>query len=170
MPFRLELAGPDDVNDLVFLRAEMNRSLEAQFGQGFWISGLTDIGVLFAMRHSSVFVARRQGKLVATLTLATKKPWAIDRSRFTPVKKPLYLTSMAVSPDLQRQGIGSRCVGEAVRMAKEWPADAIFLDAWNHAAGAAEFYRKCGFREVGPAVYRAVPLIYFELLLQPELR
>ena len=31
--------------------------------------------------------------------------------------------------------------------------------------GAGDFYRKCGFREVGSATYRSAPLIYFELIL-----
>jgi hypothetical protein len=45
------------------------------------------------------------------------------------------------------------------------PSDAIRLDAYNADADAGEFYRKCGFREVGRALYRNVPLIYFEMLL-----
>jgi hypothetical protein len=46
-----------------------------------------------------------------------------------------------------------------------WPADAIRLDAWDAQAGAGEFYRKCGYREVGRAAYRKTRLIYFELAL-----
>jgi ribosomal protein S18 acetylase RimI-like enzyme len=54
---------------------------------------------------------------------------------------------------------------EARRIATAWPGDAIRLDAWDAAAGAGEFYRKCGFREVGRATYRTAPLVYFEILL-----
>ena len=72
---------------------------------------------------------------------------------------------MAVAPELQRQGIGKRCVAAAMEIARAWPADAIFLDAYDAAAGAGEFYRRCDFREVGRAPYRGAPLIYFESLL-----
>jgi hypothetical protein len=48
---------------------------------------------------------------------------------------------------------------------KQTPGDAIRLDAYDAEAGAGEFYRKYGFREVGRASYRNVPLIYFERLL-----
>ena len=72
---------------------------------------------------------------------------------------------MAVAPDRQRQGIGRLCIDEVRRIAAGWPSDAIRLDAFDAQAGAGEFYSQCGFREVGRASYRNVPLIYFEMLV-----
>ena len=72
---------------------------------------------------------------------------------------------MAVAPVLQRQGTGRRILEQAKAVAAAWPAEAIRLDAYDAAAGAAPFYSKCGFREVGRVTYRGVPLVYFELLL-----
>jgi GNAT superfamily N-acetyltransferase len=127
--------------------------------------GVTDKGVLFAMRNSTMYVARHRNRLIATLTLSTKKPWAIDKKYFSASKRPLYLTAMAVAPNEQGQGVGRLCIDDARRIATEWPSDAIRLDAWDAEAGAGEFYRKCGFREVGRATYRNAPLIYFEMLV-----
>ena len=90
---------------------------------------------------------------------------AIDKSYFRECTRPLYLTDMAVAPGRQRQGIGRFCVEEMKRIAREWPADAIRLDAYDAEAGAGGFYRKCGFQEVGRVTYRKTPLIYFEGLL-----
>lgn len=165
MKLKLQAATEDDVADLVSLRAAVNEHLTAQFGKGYWASGMTEKGVRFAMKMGTVFVARDRGKLIATLTLSARKPWAIDTKYFSVSKRPLYLTSMEVSPDRQRKRVGRLCLDEACRIAKEWPADAIRLDAYNAAAGAGEFYRKCGFREVGRATYRNAPLIYFEMLI-----
>jgi GNAT superfamily N-acetyltransferase len=117
------------------------------------------------MRTSGVFVARQAGEVIATLRLATKKPWAIDRSYFANCEKPLYLVGMAVAPARQRQGIGRQCLAEARRIAKAWPADAILLDAFDAKAGAGPFYARCGYTEVGRVTYRNSPLIYYELLL-----
>ncbi len=113
----------------------------------------------------SIFLARAAGELIATFRLATKKPWAIDRAFFTPVPRPLYLTTMAVAPARQRQGIGRQCLAHAFSVARAWPAHSLCLDAYAASAGAGEFYRKCGFRSVGQANYRGVPLLYFEALL-----
>jgi ribosomal protein S18 acetylase RimI-like enzyme len=165
MRVKLQLATTDDVADLVSLRVAVNQKLISQYGAGYWAAGVTGKGVLFAMRRASVYVARNRGKLIATLALSTRKPWAIDRKYFHPSEKPLYLTGMAVHPDQQRSGMGKQCLDEARKIATKWPSDAIRLDAYQGEAGAGEFYRKCGFREVGRAVYRGAPLIYFEMLL-----
>ena len=122
--------------------------------------------VLYDLRTSKVFVMYRASRLVATLRLATKKPWAIDLRYFSECRRPLYLLSMAVTPDRQRQGIGRHCLEEVTRIGRQWPADGIRLDAYHDAlAGAGSFYDKCGFREVGRASYRGCPLVYFEMKL-----
>jgi GNAT superfamily N-acetyltransferase len=72
---------------------------------------------------------------------------------------------MAVTPAKQRQGIGWRCMEEAKRIARAWPADAIRLDAYDAEAGAGPFYARCGCTEVGRVTYRNTPLIYYELRL-----
>jgi GNAT superfamily N-acetyltransferase len=165
MRVRLQVATPEDASDLVSLCAAANQHLTAQYGKGPWSSGLTEKGVLYRMRIARVLIARHRHRAIATLTLSTRKPWAIDTRYFSSSSRPLYLTSMAVGPDLQRKGIGRLCLEEARRITAEWPGDAIRLDAWDADAGAGDFYRACGFREVGRAIYRTAPLIYFEMLL-----
>jgi len=162
MNLKLQIAASEDVPELVRLRNAASEDLVARYGKGFWSGSITEKGVLFAMRMSSVYVARKGRRVIATLALSTRKPWAIDKKFFSASKRPLYLTSMAVDPALQRQGLGRLCIEEARRIATEWPADSIRLDAFDAAAGAGDFYAKCGFREVGRVSYRAVPLIYFE--------
>lgn len=145
--------------------------LTRDYGPGHWSAAVSDRGVLHAMRTSRVYVMRRRGAVIATLRLATKKPWAIDVTYFTACKRPLYLTDMAVAPNVQRSGIGRRCVEDAQDIARAWPGgpgDAIRLDAYDAAAGAGPFYAKCGFREVGRVAYRGTPLLYFEMLVSGD--
>ena len=165
MPVELVQATEEDAADLVALRAAVNRRLLAGYGEGLWLAKLTEKGALFAMRRARLFVARHRGRAIAMLALSTRKPWAIDAKYFTPCARPLYLTSMAVDPQAQRKGIGRQCIEAARRIAKEWPADAIRLDAYDLPAGAGGFYAKCGFRRVGNAVYRGAPLVYYEMIL-----
>ena len=160
-------AAEADASELAELRNNAAKHLSEKFGRGPWSSGCTEKGVLYGMRTSQMIVARNGGKIVGTLSLATKKPWAIDPAHFTPVKKPLYLTSMFVAVEQQRTGIGQRLLEEAVKIARAWPAEAIRLDAYDAEAGAGDFYAKCGFREVGRARYKEVPLRYFEQIVEP---
>jgi GNAT superfamily N-acetyltransferase len=136
--------------------------LTAAHGKGPWSSRTTERGVLHALRTSRVFVAWAGREIVATFRLTTKKPWAIDTSYFSPCARPIYLVAMAVAPTRQRQGIGRTFLEAAEEFARQWPADAIRLDAFDSKAGAGGFYARCGWMEVGRAVYRKTPLIYFE--------
>jgi len=72
---------------------------------------------------------------------------------------------MAVLPAEHRKGVGRKCLSEAARIAKVWPADAIRLDAYDIKDGSGPFYERCGYTEVGRAVYRSTPHIYYELIL-----
>jgi len=159
------IAGAADAADIVALRTAAGERLTRDFGHGHWSSRVTERGVCRDITTSRVVTAYRGKRLVATLSLTTKKPWAIDPAYFHPVKRALYLHNMAVAPDCQRQGIGGRNLRNAVKLAREWPAGAIRLDAYDSPAGAGGFYAACGFREVGRVTYRTVPLVYFEMLL-----
>ena len=165
MQVRLEIATPSDAASIAALRTGVADRLTEQYGKGHWSFGSTERGVLSAMRDAHVYIAKHDGRAIATLTLQTKKPWAIDRAYFARVKTPLYLLSMAVEADLHRRGIGRQCLDQARAIAARWPADAIFLDAYDAKAGAGGFYRKCGFEEVGRVIYRGTPLIYYQMLL-----
>ena len=141
-------------------------ALTARFGAGHWSSLVTERGAELAQRHARVRVGRSGKRILTVVRLAKKKPWAIDVSYFTPVKRPLYLTGLAVSVAHQGEGLGRLAIEDAFNIARTWPADAIRLDAYDSPAGAGDFYVKCGFKERGRVVYKGDPLVYYELLLQ----
>ena len=161
----LTLATADDAPAITALRNAVAADLTTRFGIGHWSSQSTERGVRSSMKREAVYVARDEGRVIATLTLVTKNPWAIDRRYFTQVKRPLYLISMAVDPGRHGTGIGRACIAEAVIICRNWPAESLCLDAYDTDAGAGDFYRKCGFTEVGRAQYRQTPLIYYEMLV-----
>lgn len=165
MTLRFATAVEDDAPAVAAIRAAVAADLTRRHGQGHWSLVATEQGVLRDVRTARVEIAWHAGRPVGTVRLALKKPWAIDASYFTPRAVPLYLTDMAVLPELQHRGIGRRCLQHALEIARAWPADVVRLDAYDGPAGAAGFYARCGFQEVGRATYRKTPLIYFEMLL-----
>jgi GNAT superfamily N-acetyltransferase len=142
--------------------------LTRDFGEGHWSAHTNEASVLRDIKTSRVLAARDGNVIVGTLTLQTKKPWAIDATYFTSCQKALYLINMAVAPDRQRSGVGRALLAEALLVARAFPADAIRLDAYEAPAGAGGFYRKCGYAAAGGKVYRGVPLLYFELMTGAE--
>jgi len=171
MRLSFSIAAESDAAELAALHSAVAEDLTRRYGRGMWSSATTEKGVLNNLRKpkfSQIVMARNGGRIVATLRLATKKPWAIDTAYFTAVERPLYLTGMAVHPRMQRKGIGGLLLKQAEIVARSWPADAIRLDAFDSEAGAGPFYVRCGYREVAHVKYKANPLVYFEMLLNRD--
>lgn len=157
-----------DIAALTALHSAVAGHLTREYGDGPWSSSASEASVRRGVTSSKVIVARDAHGIAGTLRLTPRKPLSIDRTCFTRVGRPLYLVDMAVRPSVQRSGVGRSLLREAVRMANEWPAQALRLDAYDAPAGAGGFYAKCGFREAGRAAYRKVPLIYYERLLHAQ--
>jgi len=160
-------ATEDDAPAVAAVLVAAAERLTELHGRGRWSWAAKERGVLAVIRTSRVLVLRERRRIVATLRLTTRRPWAIKAEPFTPVKKPLYLVDMAVAPELQRRSAGRTLLEHAEAVARDLPADAIRLDAYDAPAGAAPFYARCGYREVAHTSYRGVPLVYFEKVLAP---
>ncbi|HWI20261.1 MAG TPA: GNAT family N-acetyltransferase [Vicinamibacterales bacterium] len=150
--------------EIAAVRVAAADRLTRDFGDGHWSAHTYDGAVMRDIAVSRVLVARSGEAIVGTLTLQTKKPWAIDLEYFTPVKKAIYLINMAVAPDHQRTGVGRALLERALLAARGIPAQAIRLDAYDGPAGAGKFYSKCGYTPRGGKIYRGTPLLYFELM------
>jgi GNAT superfamily N-acetyltransferase len=142
------------------------RDLTSKHGQGHWSSVATERGVLIGMNRAKLLIAKIDEQVVGTLRLTTTRPWVIDPNYFTPVQRPIYLVDMAIRPDHQRMGVGRALIEQAKLIAAGWAGDSVRLDAYEGAAGAGEFYEKCGFTPRGRIVYKSVPHIYFEWMIR----
>src|SRR4029079_11040522 len=120
-----------------------------QFGEGHWSSRPSRAEVVRQLRASRVLVARRDADIIGTIRLIRAMPWAIDASAFTPVERPLYVLGLAVAPEYRGKGIGRQLMDAAKEVVRATGAQALWLDAYDHPAGAGPFYLKCGFKKVG---------------------
>jgi GNAT superfamily N-acetyltransferase len=168
MALAFRVATEADVSALLKLRLAVDADQARSFGKDRWVTRITEQSVTRGLTASRVLLATGQGQLLGALRMATKKPWAIDLQYFTPVPMALYLHDVNVDPSVQRRGVGRQLIEHAKIVAREWPASAIRLDAYDGPGGGGAFYTKCGFAEVGHTVYRNVPLVYFELLLPDD--
>lgn len=163
MPLVLERAVPRDAAAIAALRMASAQRLARRHGEGPWSFATESEGGLRAeILGSNVFVARCGGRLLASLRLSMRNPWLGDISFFSASARPLYLTSMVVALRWQGRGVGRQCLIQALQHARLLNADVVRLDTYDSPAGAEDFYRKCGFREVHRAEYHGTPLVWFE--------
>ena len=168
MALSFRLATEADIPALVKLRLAVDADQERRFGKNRWSTSISERSVARGLRSSRVLVATQHGRIIGALRMETKKPWAVDLRYFTPVARAVYLHDVNVDPRRQRSGVGRQLIERAKAAAREWPVDAIRLDAYDGPAGGGPFYAKCGFTQVGRVVYRSVPLVYFESVLGSE--
>jgi len=170
VPLNLSISIADvrDARELVALGTAVAHDMTRQFGEGGWSNVPVKDDVVGQVSASRVLVARRDAELIGTVRLARAVPWAIDSSAFTPVEKALYVLGLAVAPAARGQGVGRQLMDAAKGAARAESAGALWLDAYEHVAGAGPFYMKCGFRQVGRTSYKQVPLVYYEWLVKQE--
>lgn len=132
-------------------------------GSGPWSALPSKAVVVRQIRASHALIARCGGEVVGTVRLAWANPAGFDAvSFFTPASAALYVLGLAVAPEHWGEGIGRQLVEASKQVARDWPAQALWLDTYDHAAGAGEFYQRCGFREVGASPLNHLPLLYYE--------
>jgi GNAT superfamily N-acetyltransferase len=165
-PISISAASMSEARALAALRSAVARRMTEQFGEGHWSACPSKAEVLRQLRASHVLVARQGTELIGTVRLVRALPWAIDSSSFTPVAKPWYVLGVAVAPQCRGKGVGRQLMEAAKNTARSWDAQALWLDAYDHPAGAGPFYLKCGFRQVGRTEHGAVPLCFFEWLVE----
>jgi len=165
MALSFRLASNADIAALLKLRLAVDADQAERYGDRRWSTTINKRSVARGLKASRTLVATRRGRIVAAVRMETKKPWAIDLKYFTPAKKAVYLHDVNVEPRSQGSGIGRQLLERAKTVAREWPVDAMRVDTYDGESGAAAFYEKCGFEEVGRTTYRSVPLVYLELVL-----
>jgi GNAT superfamily N-acetyltransferase len=153
-----------DILALLDLQLAVDAEQARRFGSDRWRTTINEKSVARGLKTSRILLACEPGRIVAAMRIDTKKPWAVDLEHFTPVGKAVYLHDVNVAPEVQRSGIGRELLDRVERAVREWSVDAIRVDTYDGSAGAGQFYARCGFNEVGRAVYRRVPLVYFELV------
>ena len=159
-------ASEADIPTLLELRLAVDADQACRFGEDRWSTMISEKSIARGLKSGRFLVASRRGRIIGALRMETKKPWAIDLRYFTPVTKAVYLHDVDVEPLSQRSGVGRGLIERAKVAAREWPVDAIRLDAYDGPSGGGPFYERCGFANVGRKTYRGVPLVYFEFVLE----
>ena len=162
MNITIDPALPRDAADIASLRNRVADDMTRAFGPGPWSRHTSKPQVLTQMRASQMLAAREGRRIIGTVRLITPNPHAFDARAFTPVTSALYVLGLAVSSEHRKRGVGRRLMAAASQAARDRRAQALWLDVYEHAAGAGAFYPRCGFRAVGPAPGCEPPLTFYE--------
>lgn len=158
----ISTASARDVSAIALLRSAVAEDMTQQHGAGPWSAFASRSLVLRQLRATRMLVARRGTDIVGTVRLIEANQALFDFSTFTRASVALYVIGLAVLPRCRGQGVGRELMESAKAAARAWPAQALWLDTYEHAAGAGRFYEKCGFRKVGTGMFNRPLLGYYE--------
>lgn len=156
--FILAEADDADVADIVALDAAAVASLPTPAEGGPRDDPITDDGVRRLFSKGTVYVARAGQVLLAYVCLTRFFGF---EAQFTPTTNAYQILNFAVAPKFQGRDIGTQFLLEVEQRASGLGAGAIRLDTHDGPGGAADFYYKCGYREVD----RSSGKVFFEKFL-----
>ena len=105
------------------------------------------------LAHIDLRVAARAGKIIGVLACEPA-----DVRDAAPGRRALLVHGLYVHPDMQRRGVGSRLLDEAVNIARAQHYDGVLIRA---QAGAEAFYRARGLQQLPDSDGRAYAARYW---------
>ena len=163
----IRLAIPAELTMIRKQSAAAAADLVNKHGQGRWQVIPTRSSLSRYLESDTLFVIEKEASVVGTFCFVTRKIVFYRKGWFAFPDDPAgYLINMAIDPQYQRLGVGRQVMNELGKLAGRMKLLAIRLDAYQGAAGAGEFYRKCGCLLVHEGKVGDVGLEYYEKVLR----
>jgi GNAT superfamily N-acetyltransferase len=167
MDYQLIKVGSDKVDEVHQILSVCGLDMKARFSLEHWIPPYPlhllqrDIG------EKSVYLVRGSDQTLATFTIGTDPEGYGDVSvwRF-PMDKAVYVNHLAVRPEFQGKGIGTWCMMQCEKIAKEMHCSAVRLDAVEKHVALINYYEKLGYQRRGIIGFRDDVLVCFEKCFQ----
>jgi ribosomal protein S18 acetylase RimI-like enzyme len=112
----------------------------AALGLNFTAATVTESLIRERMKRHEVYVLRRGGRIIGTVTLRTKE----DEHGVAG-----YVNSLAIEPGLQREGLGGTLLERAEREALRRGLPRMRLDTAKSLTPLIRWYEQRGYRAVG---------------------
>lgn len=160
VPIEFRQASAQDAATVYSLLKACGEWMKETLGLGHWTPPYSESRILADIHKNRVFLATIDGVAVGTFSVSSNRPatWAE-----APEADALYLGKLAVLPQRTGGGIGGRCFGEAVRLAREAGRARLRLDVYDQSQHAIAFFSGMGCKTVGKARTRRFTVLLMEM-------
>ena len=128
------------------------------FADAFFLHLLEDEvcdGILGARQHLdedefAILVARegRDGPIIGVVQVSLQTEDDVIQNLPSGAQSYVYISNMAVLPEMRRKGIGSALLSAAEFVGWLWAEHEIVLKVYEDNTAAREFYAQCGYEEI----------------------
>jgi GNAT superfamily N-acetyltransferase len=152
----------NDVDDIYSILSLCANDMLLNYDLDHWIPVYPKENILDDITNKKVFVVENDAKLIACFTLSFINPslW----SNFDSVKS-IYLSKLAVVPNISGKGIGKYCMKFIESFATRNNVNRIRFDVYDKSDKTISFYLKLGYKIVGNAKTNRFGVVLMEKLI-----
>lgn len=160
----------NDIDNIMKMITVCIKDMESQ-GIYQWIRGFYPTRDLFEqdIENGSLYLLEKKGKCLGVIAIDEKQSpeyegldWYISNG------KTLVIHRLAVDPNFQKQGIGSKLISFAENFAINKGYTSIRLDTYSGNSGAIKLYERRGYKKVVGELYfprRELPFYCYEKII-----
>ena len=115
------------------------------FGLMHWSKPYSKEKIEQDIENKDVYIVKSNGQNVATFMLSEDTSYYFEEIRD---KNAVYLSKLAVNPDVVNSGIGTMCMNYIEETCRQNNKTKVRLDVYDKSAQAVNFYIKMGYKEL----------------------
>jgi GNAT superfamily N-acetyltransferase len=159
--------GADEVEAVHEILRKCGQDMKVRLGLGHWDPPYPLDVMRRDAERGSVYTVRDADRTVGTFTIGTEPFSYYDMTIWeAPGARAMYVSRLAVLPELQGNGIGTWCMETIEQLARDEGCAAVRLDVYGKHRKLLEFYTRLGYSWRGVVEFRGSELVCFERVLR----
>lgn len=164
-PVALERGYYEDIDEVLALYRACALNAEIN-GSSDWDEDYPTYEMVeFDLDERALFVVRRAGKIIATVSVLTRGEHTGERNDWTQAPMACVLSRLCVLPEYQRHGLGSWVVELVCEYACKLGCQSIRLLVPSKNIPALQMFHRLGFHSNGIRILYGATYLMFERLL-----
>ena len=115
------------------------------FGLMHWSKPYSKENITRDIENKDVYIVKNDDKYIATFMLSEDTSYYFQE---IPDENAVYLSKLAVNPNIVNSGIGTACINYMEEVCKKNNKTRIRLDVYDKSLQAVNFYIKMGYKEL----------------------
>ncbi len=167
MSYQLIKIKPDEIEKVHDIVRECGLDMKLRLNLDHWESPYPIQLMRKDARERSIYAVKKGEQTVATFTISTQPLEYYNINIWQhPKQKAIYVSHLAVLPNLQGKGIGTWSMGTIEQIATAWGCGAVRLDAYEKHDLLIKFYDNLGYHRKEVIKYHGLRLVCFEKIIK----
>lgn len=158
----IKLATESDIDRIKQIYYECSADMQTKFGLDHWSNPYPQDVLKRRINNGMVYMVLQHSIQIGTFMLVPEYPESYINAVEEDDTSFLYLSRLAILPETQSKGIGSRALGKAEEIAKSQGAEVVRLDILSNFKKLEKFYIKNGYNQIGTGKTRRFSITFME--------